>query len=495
MFDRLKLIIERIKFISKVIDNYKKDTIVQSLPSLTYVNRAKKCLEQNKYLEAECLLKEALSLPQKDALVYKYLGLVYERTGRLNEAVETYQMSADLNPNDKNIWQRLGFGLVSIKEYERAIKSFDNANRVQAGNSDTFTGWGMALMKLKDYDGAREKFEIASKINKYNFSAIFLCAVMEIKLNMLDKAENKLSFLANVSPNESNTFEYARLRALKDDLDNAIFYAKKSLSYNPKMLPAYIILGQIYTQKLDEENAVKYFQEAENQNLNNPDLYLEWGKSLIKFEKYSDAKQKLLKAYELNAENLEIMANLGLCCISMKEFDEAEPLLSKVLEKEPENKTVKQALGISAYEKGDIEKAFQIFKNDDEDAVNCFYIAKYYEQKNDDIKTRDYYETSLRLNVKYIKAYLNYVNYLISKNDFSEAQRKLRKALKYDEDNIELLNLMFYSSYILVKENNSEYNLKEALSVAEKIENLGEDLFKYPEQKQELTKLLQEREI
>ena len=46
-------------------------------------------------------------------------------------------------------------------------------------------------------------------------------------------------------------------------------------------------------------------------------------------------------------------------------------------------------------------------------------------------------------------------------------------------------------SYILVKENLCEYNVKETLSLAEKIENMNKDLFEYPEQKAELTAILQ----
>lgn len=494
MFSGLKHIIERIKNISKSIDKYKKDTIVQSLPSLTYVNRAKKCIEQNDFMQAENILLEALSLPQKDALVYKYLGLVYERTGKYSLAVVNYQTSAELNSNDKNIWQRLGFSLLSLKEYEKAVKSFENANRIQAGNTDTFTGWGMALMKIKDYSEAREKFLQAIKINKYNFSAMFLCSIMEMKLEMYDKAENRLAFLANVCPNESNTFEYARLKAIKNNAEEAIHYAKKSLEYNPKMLPSYIILGQLYTDILDKENALKYFEEAKNQNLESSNLYVEWGKSLEKFEMYDEAKIKLLKACEYEPDNVEANAYLGLCCVTRKEFDEAEPILNKVIEKDPENKTVKQALGIIEYEKNNIEKAIQIFRTDDENAVNCFYLAKCYQKQNDDIKTRDYYETALLHNNRYVTAYVNYINYLIEKENFVDAQRKLRKAIKIDENNIDLLNLMFYVSYILVKDNVYEYNLKEAISIAEQIEKKGEDLFKYPEQKQELINLLQERD-
>ena len=82
MFNRLKQIIEYIRNISKSIDIYKKDTIIQSIPSLTYVNRAKKFIDYNKFDEAEKILKDALMLPQKDALVYKYLGVIYERTNQ-----------------------------------------------------------------------------------------------------------------------------------------------------------------------------------------------------------------------------------------------------------------------------------------------------------------------------------------------------------------------------------------------------------------------------
>lgn len=73
-------------------------------------------------------------------------------------------------------------------------------------------GWGMALMKLEKFADAREKFVLSVKMNKYNSNALFLAAVMEIKLKMYDEAENKLQFLANVSPNEANSFEYARLK-------------------------------------------------------------------------------------------------------------------------------------------------------------------------------------------------------------------------------------------------------------------------------------------
>ena len=49
---------------------------------------------------------------------------------------------------------------------------------------------------------------------------------------------------------------------------------------------------------------------------------------------------------------------------------------------------------------------------------------------------------------------------------------------------------MFYVSYVLVKDNVCEYNVKETISFANTIEEIAPELFEYPEQKLELEKLL-----
>ena len=486
----LENIIEKIKDLSNSIDKYREETVIQSLPSYTFVNRAKSLIEKGQYAQAEEILLKALELPQKDALVYKYLGAVYEKLGKLEECIEAYQTSAEINPQDKIIWQRLGFALVTVGKYENAIKSFENANKIQPNNSDTFTGWGMALMKQGEFTLAQAKFMDATKANKYNFTAVFLGSVMDIKLGMYDKAEMKLSFLANVCPNANNTFEYARLKALKDDLDSAIHYAKKSIGYYEKMMPAYILLGQLYTEKFDFENMQQSFSDAEKLGLGNPVLYFEWGKCFEKFNKLDEAKTKILKAFEQDSESVEIQSFLALCCAERGEIEEAKTLLEKVLEKSPKDKLAPKVSAIIAYENGDLQTAIEYFRSDDENCTNAYYLAKCYEKQNNDTKTREYFEAAIRLNPHYIKAFEDYTKYLTQQNDFLEAQRKLRKALKSEPENVVMLNLMFYVSYILVKDNVCEYNVKETISFANTIEKIAPELFEYPEQKQELEKLL-----
>lgn len=476
-----------------MIDNYQKDTVIQALPTLAYVNRAKKFIEKNQFVEAEGLLLKALEISQKDSLVYKYLGLVYEKIGNFNLAVENYQKSADLNSNDKNIWQRLGFSLISAKKYEQAVNAFENSNKIQPNNTDTFTGWGMALTKLQDFQGAHEKFLMAITINKYNLSALFLAAISEIKLKIYDKAEEKLLFLMNATPNEVNTYEYARLKFLKNDVDNAIFYASKSVTLNPNMLPAYMLLGQAYTKKQDKNAALNSFKTAFEKGLKIPEFWLEWAKSLIFFENYADAYEKLSGVKDkFSDDNYDFMFNYALSSVLTDNFDIIHKLIDNF--KDAENRSFDLVLGIYEYKTQKYESAMKHLKIAAENSISSFYLAKCYEILDDDLKVRECFETSLRYNEQSLNTYVNYVNYLVTKQDYKEAKRKLRKALKYYPDDICLLNLMFYTGYILVKDDFSEYNIKEVISIANKIENLGTDLFEYPRQKQELINLLSESE-
>lgn len=494
MFGRLKKIIEKIRKLNFSIDKYKKDTIIQSLPSLAFVNRAKKCIEKKDYKEAERILNEALELPQDDALVYKYLGIVAERTGRPDDALAAFRKSSVLNGQDKEIWRMLGFSYINSNLCEDAEKAFENANKIVPSNTDTFTGWGMALMKQKRFSEAHEKFVEAAKINKYNFMAILLAAIMEVRLEQYDDAEAKLNFLANVSPNESNTYEYANLKYIRGDYKSAVHYAKKALDFNANMLPVYLLLGRIYTVRREKAEALTAYEEAFKRDLITPNLFYEWGISLQKFEEFEQAKEKFEKVLELAPDEEEAVAGKALCEAMTADVQEAGKVLVPLLEKNPDCYPALKGMAFVKFKTGCFEEAIEEFKSvlklDSTDVSVYFYIAEAYVKLSNDSMAREYFEHSLKDNPKHLKSYAVYANYLIEKGDYQEAQRKLRRALKVDENNIDLLNLLFHVSYVLVKDNVCEYNVKEALSIAEKIYSIDENAFQYAEEKNNLEKLI-----
>lgn len=488
MFSRLKDICKNIKELSFSVDKYKQDSIIQSLPTVAYVNKAKKLISDKKYDDAEILLIKALDISDQDALVYKYLGKINEQKTKFPEAVNYYTASAKLNPNDKEIWLRLGMSQLNSGKLDDAIVSFEQANKVTPYNTDVHTGWGMTLMKLKKYALARDKFLTASKISKYNFTAILLSAVMEMKLQDYDSAEMKLAFLSKIAPNESSTYEYSRLKLLKSDYDSAIKYAKKSIEINKQMLPAYFILGEIYSLKKDLKNTEKIFQQAINNNLENSTLHFEWGKAYVRLFEFSKAKEQFTKAYQDSAN--ELNAKIGLALINS--YDNDFTLLDELKEKHGENVYIQESLGLEYLHAGKIEDAIDMFKKalrtDEKQTYNYYNLIQTYKQLNDTYKIREYYEKFIRENPEYLNAFIDYAKWLISINDCADAQRKLRRAEKLDKNNTEILNLLFLTQYTLVKNNICEYNIKEAIALAEKIQALGH--LEYENEKIELETIL-----
>lgn len=494
MSDWFEKIINKVESLNSKIDDYKTDSVIQSLPSVAYVNRAKKMIEKGQYKDALELLTEAESLPQEDALVYKYKGIIYDKLFRFDDSVKAYKKSANLNKNDKLIWKNLGYALLNVGLYDEAEEAFENADKITPTSSEVFLGWGMALMKQEKLNDAHEKFILSSKYNRYNSNALFLAAVMEIKLKMYEDAENKLQFLANVAPNEGNSYEYAKLKFILNDYEGAIFYARKALDFNKNMLPCYLLLGKIYRLKNDESNSLENYKQAEELSLIIGNLYVEWAISLIRFEKYDDALEKIKKAESLDSENSEIkLLKAFLDVIKGNQLENIEDT-KNILKENSENSLSQRALGIIScldenYKEG-IHSFKAALKLDQTDVLNYYYIAKAYMHIGDSSNAKEYFEMSIKYNPKHLKTYLDYAKFLISLEDYADANRKLRKALRQAENDLQILNMLFYVNYILVKQNVCEYNIKETLNFEQQIKSIDVNAFKYPDKSAELAEML-----
>ena len=484
----IKNIIDRIKDLNGSVDSYRKDSIIQSIPTVAYVNKAKKLIDSKRYDEAEVVLREALDISTQDSRVYKYLGKIYEYNYKFTDAIEFYENSSRLNPQDKEIWLRLGMSQLNAKMYDESLKSFEKANKVTPMNTDVHTGWGMVLMQLKKYALARDKFIIATQISKYNYTAILLSAIMEIRLYDYDSAEAKLSFLAKVAPNESSTYEYANLKLLKSDFRNAEKFAQKSLEYNKLMLPAYFVLGEVYSIQNELEKTEENFRLAIERGLENEILHFEWGKAYVRFFDFEKAKEQFMAALELDGEFQS--AKIGMALVNAHSGDFS--LLQELKEKNGENVYIQESIALERFADGKYEDAIDMFKKalrtDSKQKYNYLNIARAYNAWNNKDKTREFYEKFIQECPTYFNGIMEYSKWLINISDFADAQRKLRKADKLRKNDLEVMNLLFYTSYRLVKENVCEYNIKEAISIAEKTKSIGN--FDYETEKVELENLL-----
>jgi len=488
LLNKLKKIYEDIKNLNKSVSNYQSDSIVPSLPTVAYVNKAKKLIEAKDYKNATEVLISAIDISDKDPLVFKYLGKIAEMNRNFKDACTYYEKSANLNPNDKEIWLRLGMSYLYSDILDKAIHSFELADRLTPMNTDVHTGWGMVYMKQKKYALAKDKFNRATQISKYNFTAILLSAVMEMRLEEYAIAEEKLRFLVKVAPNEGSLYEYSHLKLVQNKFDEAEMYANRVLSINKFMLPAYFILGEIYSIKKDYDKVQENFQTAQDNGLQSTNLYFEWGKALIRLLCFEQAREKFLKITDTDPQNND--ARIGLALLNA--YEDNFGLLEKLKEKNLGNVYIQEAIGLELLSCGDLEGAEKMFKKalttDKYQTYNYYNLARVYIELNSRYKIGEYFDKFTTSNPNYAQGFIDYAQWLINVSNFEEARRKVKKALKLEPENVQALNILFFAQYTLVKKNICEYNIKEAISVADRALELGK--FDYTPQKQELEHML-----
>lgn len=493
MFDWLK----KINKLDDDVTEYKKDSGITAMPAIALVNRAKKLIEENKLDEAEKILETSFSLAKEESLAYKYLGIIYDRKKQFKKSIEMYQHSADLNPEDKDIWKFLGTAFLNEGNFEKSIKAYENANKITPLNTDIYTGWGLGYMKMKNYQEARNKFVEAIKLNRYNSSALFFSAICESKIGMLDLAESKLKFLVSMGSNDINYYEYANIKFLKGNYNDAIFNAKKSIEFNPKILPAYILLIKIYSIQRDLKNCKMYYEKAVENDLSGDNLNENYGLALFNMGQFKDSKLSLLKAYENNLNSENITSKLLIANLILENSQYVPLLTEKLTSLNRENLALRFKTAVENYKNDNVKQALESFRklkeNFEQKFIIDFFIALCYEKLSNPLKTKEYFESSIEDNPLFLNTHIEFANHLLSINDPSDAQRKLRKALKIFPDNVDILNLMFHSCYILVKDNVCEYNIKEAMEIANKITD--PEKFKWYNELEELRKIYSERDL
>ena len=484
MFNWLRKISFKIKYLNKSIDKYKKDSIIQSLPTVAYLNQAKKLMDEMKYAQAEELLTKALDISTQDGYVYKYLGQICEYKRDYANAMLNYKKCARLEPSDKDIWRRLSFCQAQMNLLDDALFSIEKADKRTPNNSDIYYDWGMIYFRNNKYALARDKFMKSAQLNRFNFMALLLSAVMDKKLEDYQFAQDKLEFLVKVAPMDTTYYEYAHLKLIKSDFKEAEEFAKKSIELNPQMLPSYIILGEVYsTQRLTSEFEF-VFEKALDNDLESSLLRYEWGKAYLRVFDWQKAKEQFIIALKLDENYLDAKIALALTYAYENDFE----MLHQPDIAADKNCFYLEALGLEKLQFNDGEGAIDLFKKsleiDSEEIYNYYNLVKAYKKIGDNYKIKEYYEKFIQLAPGYFEGIFDYGKWLFEMREYEEAIRKFRRAKKIDRENVELLNLMFFSMYTIAIKGNCDYNIKEAIEIAKKIQSLGN--FNYPEELAEL---------
>jgi tetratricopeptide (TPR) repeat protein len=101
-------------------------------------------------------LKDDGSVPMRD--LYREIGVVYFRMGRMEDSITAWQTGLRHAPNDASLLNNLSIALLQTGRYDEAAASAQTALYSDPNMPQALNTMGQVLMLKKDYDGASNYF-------------------------------------------------------------------------------------------------------------------------------------------------------------------------------------------------------------------------------------------------------------------------------------------------------------------------------------------------
>lgn len=180
--------------------------------------------------------------------------------GKYSEALEAYQEAQNKNPDDFNLYRKLGKANFHLKNYKTAEENFDMYLKRNPDDSECLIELGETQRHLGKYDKAIKTFEYACELDATN----------DLAKRSKMTAENDL--LATYSPEKAKQekIEYAR-KNLKEALDLSVKFM--GAEYMSKLKDVNIYFG-----KTDEmggtSNIAQYSKKTPKSEITVSDSYI-----------------------------------------------------------------------------------------------------------------------------------------------------------------------------------------------------------------------------
>ncbi|MCJ7685523.1 MAG: tetratricopeptide repeat protein, partial [Desulfobacteraceae bacterium] len=208
--------------------------------------------------EYEDLLKRTKA---EDRLpVYKSLGYLYTKTGRLEKAISCYLNAAKIDQKDANLHYNLSYLYEKINQEEKSNFYLDNAITLRSGDLEGRLKLALSLMKGGKLEKARKHLsEVLKKEPASNKALTLMAEVME---KQGDKRSLKIIYrkIHSLNP-QDNTIIYnlGALEYEEGNLKGALPYFKEYVKSHPADATVHGVLFDIYKK---EKNLPLAFKEA-----------------------------------------------------------------------------------------------------------------------------------------------------------------------------------------------------------------------------------------
>jgi|ERR1051325_8626267 tetratricopeptide (TPR) repeat protein len=271
---------------------------------------------------------------------YFNLGLAYEETKNLTNALTAYRAANARKANDSDTLTHLGDVSSRLSQWQFAVDYYEQAFKVDPNikDPDVFFNWGIAYVnKSLNFEAALPQFKRAIDLNVDNVSeAYFHLGESYYRTNRLPEAID--AFQKQLTKKSDDYYAFRAYSMLGEiyfglrDKPAAVDAFKNAVRIDNQSDRDWDHLGTAYINMNDYQEAAAAHRQAVALAPNNADYQLNLAKAYYYAKSYPDALEVLGKVIQLKPNMAEAYYYQGLTYLLLNQFPQAVEALNKSLE-------------------------------------------------------------------------------------------------------------------------------------------------------------------
>jgi tetratricopeptide (TPR) repeat protein len=245
------------------------------------------------------------------------------QTGNVQQAEHICRELLTIHPHDSDALYLLGIIYDRIGDYDSAIESIKKSLQFNPVNDYACFDLGNILRKKERTDEAMLFYQKAVQLNPSNAGAHYCLAVALQEKGRFEAALNSYTKVLQINPNHADTYNnMGSVLQETGQLDQAVNCYRKALSINPDLFMAYNNLGNALMERGQFDDAVAHYQKAVGLNPDFAGGYCNLGVALQNKQEINEAVAAYQKAIGLDPDYIDAHWNLSLALLLSGRFRE-----------------------------------------------------------------------------------------------------------------------------------------------------------------------------
>lgn len=249
------------------------------------------------YEDAVKAYKRGLEVEPENVELLNSMGFALFQKGDSEEAMYALEKALDIDPNHTKAHNNMALASIDMEEFELAEAHYRESLALEP-KSEIYNDLGYVLERQGLLESAAEAYEEALKLDPKSVTSHYNLAVHLARNKEYSKAENHLRTAVKINPDSKVYTGLGAVLWQQGQADEAISTLKTAIETNPQNTAASDTLGKIYLEQSKLEKAEETYKSLiENQP--SATAYEGLANVLESMGKYKEAQQMQAKAQML----------------------------------------------------------------------------------------------------------------------------------------------------------------------------------------------------